>query len=178
MEHLAPRSPRGEQSPALPPSHAADLEEVGEVRLVANREPHAGGCASKVPDDDPLAVEPVAEDLGAGDVQAAVRQAPRPATQVRVGEVHRNPRVVPLRGRAQQQRPLAGDPQQQSGKVPGAVVVDPLLAVPLGADIPVLVEHRERIAALEDLVVKVHDLRSGLDLVANGVELVRLRRWS
>jgi hypothetical protein len=45
----------------------------------------------------------------------------------------------------------------------------------LRPDVTVLVEDGERLSGLQDLVVQIHDLGGGLDLVADGIELARRR---
>ena len=147
------------QAPAVVAApHAANLEQICEIGLEPNRQGEAQRSAHEAAQDEPLAVLPFRQDLGARQVHGAVRQAPGAAAEVRIGQVEGEPRIVAPRRRAQQKGALAGKPEDQAGEMPGPAMVDTLLAEPLRPDVPVAVEDSERLAMLENLVVGVCQL--------------------
>jgi hypothetical protein len=147
-------------------THSPHLEEVGEVGLVADRQRELDLSTDEAAHHQPLVAGAVVEHLGPRQVERAVREATRAATEVRVRQIEGQAPVVALGAGAEQQRPMPSEAQHQARKVAGAAVVDPLLAETFGSDVSVPIEDRERLAVLEDLVVGVGQLRAGLDLVA------------
>src|SRR5688572_2938877 len=86
-------------------------------------------------------------------------------SEIGIGQVERESRVVTPGGRAEQQWAMTPNVQYQAGEVAGAAVVDPLFAEALLADVTAPIENGKRLAVLEDLVVGIGQLRAGLDLV-------------
>ena len=72
------------------------------------------------------------------------------AAKIRIGQVGLEHRVVGGDDRAQQQRLLPKEQQLEPGEKASAVVIDAFLARFARDDIPSRIEHRERVAVLED----------------------------
>ena len=145
----------GRRRPTLAAAHAAHLEDVGEVGAEGHHQLQAGRAEPEVADRDALVADAVPQHLGPRDMHGAVPERLPAQHHVRVGEVDREPRVVALGGRPQQQRPFLADAQHQARQVARALVVDPLLGEADGLDVAVAVEQGERVLVLEDLVLVI-----------------------
>ena len=68
---------------------------------------------------------------------------------VGVGEIHGEDRVVLADGGAQEQRPPPAEQQLEAGQEPRACVIEAVLAVLEGEDVPEQVENTKRVAVLQ-----------------------------
>jgi hypothetical protein len=143
-EHL--RAHRAAQ-PALV---AADLEEVGEVRVELERQREPRGSLGIARHRKELVAARLPQELGARDVERVLGEPQLLANEdVRVGEVHVEDDVVGLHGRRQHERlaPLEGEVQaRQEARV---VVEHALRAVLHLEHVAEFIEHREAVAMLE-----------------------------
>ena len=137
---------RGARAAALA-RRAAHFEDVGEVGVDVEGERHAHRLAAVVPQPDAArATSPSHRNrarnrwtISRGEHAIAVAER-----NVGVRQVGAEQLVVVLDARAQQQRPLAVQPQAEPRQVPRALVIQPLLARPNAPTSPTVVEHAQR----------------------------------
>ena len=148
--HRAALDAAAQASAAGRAGRAADLEDVREIRVEVERQGRRDRLRLIIADVQVLVTDPAPEELGAGDVQRAARDRHAAVGRhVRIGQVDGEDGVVLADGRAEEHRPLAAEAEHQAREVAGAVVEQPLLAQPGGADVAEMVEDDERVALFE-----------------------------
>jgi hypothetical protein len=158
---LVARTIREARAASLPPC-AAHLENVGEVRIEPDDQRHLDRLRAVIADADHVDAEALAKDARAEQVDLAVREhQPVVAAHVDIGQVGDEHEVVIADRRAQKQRPASREQNLERREEPRSVIVEPVLAGFGGDDVAVLVEHRERVALLQDACGADRALRVG-----------------
>jgi hypothetical protein len=141
---------RGARAAALT-RHAAHFEDVGEVRVDVEGERHAHRQATVVPQAKPLVPRRIPQESSTEQVdQIAGEHAIAVAERdVRIRQVGAEQLIVVLDARAQQQRPLPVHAQLEPRQIPGALVIQPLLARQQRSDIADGIEEREGVVVLQ-----------------------------
>ena len=132
---------------------AANLEDVGEVRVEFVVEGQLDLVSTVVGEADALVQRAVPQESGPKDVDQILGQRDMAIEEViAIGEVRAELEVVGTRARTEQERTVAVQPQLEHRQESRAVVIQTLLAEPHAEDVSHDVEHRERIAVLQDRV--------------------------
>jgi leucyl aminopeptidase (aminopeptidase T) len=133
--------------PAAFPTHAAHLEDVGEVRRETERERHAHRAPAEVVQQDLLVNAILEQEPASGDVHdAARRRALAEVGQRAIREVRREVDIVVTHVRRQQRRLRSADAQDPPRQQASVVVKDAVVAT---VDVAVVVRYDERIRMLE-----------------------------
>ena len=144
---------RRQQLAAALAAHAAHLEQVAEIRLEAQLEPHPAPGEGEVAHRQPRVAGAVGQEQRALHVDhALVEVGAAEVERGGVGAVGGQHDVVGAQGRRQQQRRHATDRQVQPRQIAGVLVVQPVRAARHRQDVAAMVEHAERVAVLQRAV--------------------------
>ena len=137
-------------SAAMLTAHAADFEDIGEVRVEVNRQRRLNWMRRMVRDPDALDAVAVPQRSASEDVQRSARhQQMIAADDVGVRQIGGQHGVVRADGRAQEEWAPAAEHQLEARQESSAGVIEPLIPSLDGKDVPVEVEYAERVAMLQ-----------------------------
>jgi hypothetical protein len=142
--------------------HPPHLEDVGEVRLVIERQDDPDRRLSVVPEPDAFVARAFPDEAGAKEVHEVPRKHLVRIGQGNVGirQVGAEQLVVLLDACAEEEQALVVQPQPEPREISRALVVDALVARTERAHVAVQIEKGERITVLENETL-FSSLRSG-----------------
>src|SRR5688572_21487931 len=157
--------------------HAADLEQVAKIGAEQEIDAKAAGAAIVVANAEALVADALPQEFGALEKDRVARQLAAVQFDVGIGEVDGESRLVLVDYRAQEERPLAVQPELQMRQVAGVAIEKPLRGVLDRADVAVAVENGEGIAMLQIAERPLDQRRLRLDLMIKaGLVVLRLAR--
>lgn len=129
----------------------AHLEQVREIGAEADVEGDRHGLVGKIAHRQPLMARAFPEETRAPDMNKVVVEDGLPLRigDVGIGQVAGERGVVVAKGRAQQQRPCAGNGEGKPRQVPRVAVKQPFGACRMGMYVAIMVEDAEGVAMLE-----------------------------
>ena len=142
---------RRKRDAAPDPPRAADLEDVREVRCVAEDQRQRHARVAVVDQADSLERLPLRQKARAEDVDQIALYHDRPLIEhVGVGQVGAKQAVVGARARAEQQRPFHSESKREQGEMARAVVEEAEFTGTRRHDVAVGVEDAKCIPVLQD----------------------------
>ena len=153
-DHLILRDGGRSGAPAGWSMLAANLEDVGVVGLETNSNRDRHRLVPEVGHSNLLVTGRLPEELLDGQMERPECRANAVAVeQVGIGQMGDQPVVFLVDRRAQEERSLALELEDQARQEARAFVKEPLFAQPAGHGIAVTVKHGKRLAMLEDAAV-------------------------
>ena len=146
--------------------HAANLEQVAKIGAEQEIDAQAAAAAIVVANAEALVADALPQEFGALEKDGVARElAASVQLDVGVGEIDGESRLVLVDDRAQEERPLAVQPELQMRQVAGVAIEKPFRGVLDRADVAIAVEHGEGIAVLQVAERPLDQRRLRLDLM-------------